>query len=105
MLLFVITYVPDHYKTQHVCDKAILEIVEHQSLFLTATNQQIGDNAVDNYSNVLESVPEWYNTQIKCVIKLLILLLLELNMFLIDLRLKKYVIKPLINVPLWFCSQ
>ena len=70
-----------------------------------ATNQKIGDNAVDNYSNVLESVPEWYNTQIKCVIKLLILLLLELNMFLIDLRLKKCVIKPLINVPLWFCSQ
>ena len=35
-LSFLIRYVLDQYKTQQICDKAILEMVEHQSLFLTA---------------------------------------------------------------------
>ena len=52
------------------------------------------DKAVDNYLHVFEFVRKCYKT--KKI--LLILVLLQLNLFLINLRLKKCVIKPLINI-------
>ena len=36
-LPYLLRYVPDQYKTQQICDKAVLEKVEHRSLFLTTT--------------------------------------------------------------------
>ena len=55
------------------------------------------DKSVDSYPHALEFVPECYKNK-KRVIKLLMLTLLQLNISLIDLRLNKYMIKPLINV-------
>ena len=95
-LPFLIRYVPDQYKIQQMCAKAILE----NGGTLKAVpdchkNQQLHDKAVDNYPHALEFVSECYKAQESCVIKLLILIFLQLNMFPINLRLKKCVIKPL----------
>ena len=101
-LPFVLRYdVPNQYKTQQLCNKAIQEnggTIE--SVSDSYKNQQICDKAVDNYPHALKSVPDCYMTR-HCVIKLSILILLQLNMFLINLRLKKCVIKSLIDVFLY----
>ena len=64
---YTLEFVPDCHKTQKLCDKA-----------------------VDTYPSAIQFVPECYKTQ-KCVIKLLVLVLVLL--FLIDIRLKKCVVK------------
>ena len=62
---FVIRDVPDQYKAQKMCCKAILEIVEHQSLFLTAKLiKEMYNKAVDNYLHALKFYPDYYMTQI-----------------------------------------
>ena len=49
-LLFGIRYVPDHYKTQQMWDKAILENGGTlQSVRDCHKNQEISDKAVDKY--------------------------------------------------------
>ena len=59
-LLFLIKFVPNRYKFQQMCD-----------------------NAIDNYTHALGSVPYCYKTQ-KCVTELPVLALLQYNLFLID---------------------
>ena len=49
----ILKLIPDNYKNQKICDKAVY-----------------------NYSHALESIPDCFNTQ-KSVIKLLILILLQ----------------------------
>ena len=63
-LIFIIRFVPDEYKTQEMCDKAILE--NHGTLKLVPdcyTSQGMCNNAVDNYPQSLEFVPECYKTR------------------------------------------
>ena len=71
-----------------MCDKAILETLE--SVPDCYKNQDMCYKAVDNY-------PDCYMIQ-KCVTKLPILIILQYNLFLNAIRLKKYVIKLLIDV-------
>ena len=64
---FLIRRVPDQYKTQHICDKAVLENGETlKSLPDCYKNQQLCDKAVDNYPHALEFVHECYKTQEMC---------------------------------------
>ena len=68
-----------------MCDKAILENGGTlKSVPECCINQKMCGKVVENYPHALEFVPESYKTQ-KCEIKLLILILLQLNMFLINL--------------------
>ena len=72
-------------------DKAILENGRTLKSFSECyKNQQLCDKAVDNYSHALEFITECYKPQ-KCVRNLLILILLQLNMFLNAVCLKKCV--------------
>ena len=51
--LYLLRYVPDEYKTQQMCDKAILENVGPlKSVPDCYKNQEICNKAVDNYSHV-----------------------------------------------------
>ena len=54
-------------------------------VFESATNQyktqEMRDISLDRYAHVLEFVPDLYMTQ-KCVIKLLVIILLQCNLFL-----------------------
>ena len=57
-LPFVIRYVPDQYKTQQMCDKAILENGGTlKSVLDCYKNQQMCDKSVENYFHALEFVP------------------------------------------------
>ena len=58
------------------------------------------NKAVDNYPHALEFVPDCCETK-KCVIKLLILILQQLNMFLNAIRLEKCVVKQVIDAYLY----
>ena len=99
-LYFVIRYVPDRYKTQHMWDTAILENSETlESVLDCYKNQEMCDKAVDNYRHALKFVPDCYKTQNMCD-KAVIFILLQRNLFLNAVRLKKCMIKLLINV---FC--
>ena len=58
-LPFVIKYIPDRYKTQQMCNNAILEnggTLEAVCDFYK--NQQMCDKAVDNYPYALKFVPD-----------------------------------------------
>ena len=92
----LLRHVPDQCKFQKMYDK-----VENgetlQSVLDCYKNQVMYNKAVDNYPHALEFVPECYKTQ-KCVRKLLILILLQLNIFWNAIRLKKCVIKQFIDV-------
>ena len=66
-LPFVIRYVPDQCKTQQMCDKVILEnsgtlesVADH------CKYQQICDKALEDHLHVLEFVPECYKTPKMC---------------------------------------
>ena len=61
------------------------------------------DKVVDNYSHILM---QRLLQNSKCVIKLMILIHLQYNLFLINIRLKKYAIKlSIIELCIiWFCS-
>ena len=79
-LPYLIRYVPDQYKTQQMCDKAILENGgKLKSVPDCYKNyQELCSKAVDNYPYALEFVPACYKTQKKKrAIKLLILILLQ----------------------------
>ena len=74
-LPFVIIYVPDQYKTQKMHDKAILEnVTNSESIPDCCKNQEMCDNAVDNYPHELKSecskaqkvITECCKTQIMC---------------------------------------
>ena len=83
-----------------MCDKAILENGGTlKSVPDCYKSQQMCDKAADNYHHALKFVPNCYMTHF--MIKLSILILLQWNMFLIDLRLQKRVIEPLIDVFLY----
>ena len=54
-LPFLIRYVPDQYKTQHICVKTILENGRTLNVVPDCyKNQQLCDKAVDNYPHALE---------------------------------------------------
>ena len=97
-LPFLIRYVPDQLKTQQMYDKAILE---NDGTLMSVPecykNQQLCDKAVEKYLYVLEFVPECSKTPNKYVIKMLILIRLQYNLFLNAIRLKKCVIKQFID--------
>ena len=65
---FLIRYVlADQYKTQQMCNKAILgkgQILK--SVYNCYTNQETCNKAVDNYPHGLEFVPECNKTQKMC---------------------------------------
>ena len=77
-LPFVIRSVPDRYNTQEMCDKTILE------------NGETLKSVLDCYKN--QFLPECYKTQEMCM-KGADTCPLYLIMFLVNLRLKKCVIK------------
>ena len=84
-LPFVTRYVPDRYKTQQMCNKAILENSwTLKSVLDCYKNQQMCDKAVDNYPHALGFIAKCYKISVE-----------------IDIRLMKCVIKPLII----FCQQ
>ena len=67
-----------------MCEKAILENGGTlDSVPDCYKNQQMCDVAVANYPHALKFVPDCYMIHAKCVIKLSILVLLQLNRFLI----------------------
>ena len=97
-LPFVTKFVLDQYKTWQMCHKAVLEndgMLE--SVSDCYKNQQMWDKAVDNYPHTLKNVPDSDKTQ-KCVIKPSILFLLQQHLFLNAIRLKKCLIKLLIDI-------
>ena len=59
-LSLIIRYVPDRYKTQEMCEKAILE---NGGTLVCPWLLQKSKNDVDNYVHALESVPDCYKTQ------------------------------------------
>ena len=55
------------YKTQLICNKAILGNSGTLKFVPDCyKNQEIFNKAIDNYSHALEFVPECYKTQIMC---------------------------------------
>ena len=115
-LLFIIRCVPDKYKTQQMCAKATLENGgTFESVPNYYKNPRMYDRTVDNYYHALKSfpdcyrtqkmcdkavntyhsttqfVPKSYKTQELCDQELSIDVLLHLFIFLINIKLKKYV--------------
>ena len=88
-----------------MCDNAILENGETlEPLPDCYKNQQMCDKAVDNYPHVLKFVLNCYMTQKMCG-KAVNTYTSKLNMLLIAIRLKKSVIKQVIDVfCIWFYS-
>ena len=114
----MLKFIPDHLKTKKMCKNGVKKFpfikmhvpdqYETQKRFLENggmlrfgldcyKNQKMCDKAVNNYSHALEFVPDCYKTK-KRVIKLLVLIFLQHNLFLNDIRLKKCVIKLLMLV-------
>ena len=60
-------YVPDQYKSEQMCDKAILESGRTlKSVPDYCKNQDMCNKALDNYPRALEFVPECYKGQKMC---------------------------------------
>ena len=63
-LRYLLRYVPDQYKAEQMCDKAILGNIETlESVPDCQKNQEICNKAVANYPYALEFDPECYKTQ------------------------------------------
>ena len=63
-LPYLLRYVFDQYKTQQICDKAILENSGTlKSVPDCYKNQETCNKAVENYPHALEFVRKCYNTQ------------------------------------------
>ena len=77
------------YKIQKMCNKAVNYCF---FLFYSVVDryktQEMCDKAVDNYAHALKFFSDQYNTQ-KCVMKLLIIFLLQYNLFLNEIILIK----------------
>ena len=94
----MLKFVPDHLKTQQMCDKAIIENGGTlKSVPDCYKNQEMCNKAVDNYPHVLEFVPECCKTQNMCD-KAVDTYPSTKNLFLNAVRLKKCVIKQSIDV-------
>ena len=66
-LPYLLRYVSDQYKTQQMCDKAILENGGTlKSVTDCYKNQEMYNKAVDNYPYVFNFVPECFLTQEVC---------------------------------------
>ena len=73
-------------KTQQMCGKGVQENSGRlESAPDCCENQQICDKVVNNFNHALKFVPNWYKTQ-NCVIKQLILILLQYNLLLNAMR-------------------
>ena len=98
-LSYLWRYLPDQYATQRIGDKAILENGRTlKSLPDCYKNQEMRNKAVDNYPHGLKFAleREWSKvskSEKKCAMKLSILILLQYNLFLNALWLKKCLIK------------
>ena len=58
-LPYLLRYVPDQYKTEQMCDKAILENAGTLKYVLDCYKiQEICNKAFENYPHALEFVPE-----------------------------------------------
>ena len=83
--MFVIRYVPDQYKTQEICNNVIPENGGTSMFFANCYKiKRMRNKAVDSHADTSEFVPDCYKTQKLCdkAVKLLILLLLQYNLFL-----------------------
>ena len=66
-LPFVIRYLPDRFKTQEMCDEAILENgVTLKSVLYCYKNQKMCNKTVDNYAHASGHVPDCYKIQQIC---------------------------------------
>ena len=94
-LPFVIQYVSDHYKTKndHIENGGMLGFIPD-----CYKDQKMFNNAVDNYFHALRLANDCYKSR---KYLLLILILLQYNLFLNVISLKKCVIKLLIFVLLY----
>ena len=64
---FLIRYVPDQYKAQQMCGKAILENGETlMPVLYCYKNQQMCDKAADTYPHALYILSECYKTHNMC---------------------------------------
>ena len=84
--------VPDCHKNQEMCNKAV-DNYPHASEFIPKSykTQRMCDKPIDTHSSTIQFVPKCYNTQEMCyepVNKCFLYLIL----FLINIKLKKYVI-------------
>ena len=95
-LPFVIRYVPHRYTTQQMYDIATLG---NGALLESVPDwyKNLCDAAVDNYTHALQLVPDCNMTQKMCD-KMSIGILLQCSFFLNAIRLRKCVIKLLIDV-------
>ena len=60
----LLRHVPNQYKSQQMCDKAILENGGTlKSVPACYKNEEMCNKAVDNYPHASEFVPECYKTQ------------------------------------------
>ena len=86
-----LNYVPDCYKNQEMCNK-VVEKYPHAIEFVPECYkiQKMCNKAVDTYPSKIKFVPEYYETQ-KSVIEQFIDAFLYLILFLINIKLKKYI--------------
>ena len=116
-LSYLLRYVPDQYKTQQMCDEAILENDGTFNSFpYSYKSQEMCIKATENYFPELEFVPEFYKAQklcdkpvntypstitfvSECFMTQLLDACLYLILFLINIKLKKYVTLLHLNTP------
>ena len=87
---FLIRYVLDQFKTQQMYDKAISDGTLKFVPYCSKDQHLCNNKALPNYPHALEFVPECYKTQKVCY-KALYRCFLYLILFLINIKLKKYV--------------
>ena len=96
-LPYLLRYVLDRFKTQQMCDKAILEIGGTlKSVPDCYKNQEMCNKAVDNCTHASEFVPECFMTKEMC--DKANNNLFYLILFLIGIKLKKYVTGLLLKI-------
>ena len=80
--------VPDYNKNWKICDKAVDDYFHVlESVHDCYKNQKMYDETVNIYPSAIKFIPKYWRLK-KCVIKMFILVLFNLNLFLIDIRLK-----------------
>ena len=100
-LPFLVRHVASQYKTQQISDAAFLENGRIlKSVPDSYKNQQLCEKSVEKYPHSLEFAPECCKTQ-KCMVKMLMLILLQCKVFLNAIKLIARVIKEFVDVYLY----
>ena len=94
---YLLTYVPDQYKTQQMQELIIENHGTLKSVPDSSKNQEMCNEAVDTYYSIIKFVPECFMTQ-EYVINQLTDDFLYFILFLINKKLKKYVIELLLKI-------